>query len=193
VRPKVMAFAGSARRDSFNKKLVRVAVRGVESAGVECSYVDLADHRLPVYDGDLEAKEGQPAAAARLRELLHGHQAFLISTPEYNGAIPPLLKNTIDWATRSPEANPDLTPFQGKIGALMSASPGPLGGMRALADTRVLLTNLGVSVLSDSFSLRKAYAAFDDAGQLSNEGQAQLAEGLGRKLAEWLLALKAQP
>jgi NAD(P)H-dependent FMN reductase len=187
LTPKIIAFAGSARRGSFNQRLVRVAAGGAETAGVPCTLIDLADFRLPIYDQDLEAAEGLPDAAVRLRELFLEHQGLLISTAEYNGSITPLLKNTIDWITRSPEASPDLSAFQGKLAALMSASPGPLGGLRAFSVVRPLLANVGVTVLSDQVTLRAAHEAFDAEGKLLETRQAQRVEALGRKLADWLL------
>ena len=187
MTPKIIAFAGSARRGSFNQRLVRVAAGGAEVAGVRCTLIDLADFRLPIYDQDLEAAEGLPDAAVRLRELFLEHQGLLISTAEYNGSITPLLKNTIDWITRSPEASPDLSAFQGKLAALMSASPGPLGGLRAFSVVRPLLANVGVTVLSDQVTLRAAHEAFDAEGKLLEARQAQRVEALGRKLADWLL------
>ena len=187
MTPTIIAFAGSARRGSFNQRLVRVAAGGAEAAGVRCTLIDLADFRLPIFDQDLEAAEGLPDAAVRLRELFLEHQGLLISTAEYNGSITPLLKNTIDWITRSPEASPDLSAFQGKLAALMSASPGPLGGLRAFSVVRPLLANVGVTVLSDQVTLRAAHEAFDAEGKLLEARQAQRVEALGRKLADWLL------
>jgi NAD(P)H-dependent FMN reductase len=187
--PRILAFAGSARRDSFNKRLVRAAVRGAEAAGVACTCIDLRDYPMPLYDGDLEAESGPPEAAARLRQALLDHEGLLISSPEYNGSISPLLKNCIDWASRSPKATPDLSPYQGKVAALMAASPGPLGGLRGLRIARELLANIGVTVLPGQMTLRRAAEAFDSDGELADAGQRGQAEGLGRTLAEWLLRL----
>jgi chromate reductase, NAD(P)H dehydrogenase (quinone) len=99
-RPKVLAFAGSTRRDSWNKKLLAVAVAETERAGAEVTVLDLRDLALPLYDGDLEAEEGLPAGALRLKELMKSHDGFLIASPEYNSSISAVLKNAIDWASR---------------------------------------------------------------------------------------------
>lgn len=187
--PRVLAFAGSARAESLNKKLVRIACHGVESAGVDCTLVDLRDHPLPLFDADLEAAEGLPAAAARLRDLFTGHQGLLIASPEYNSSISPLLKNTIDWVSRSPQATQDLSGFQGKVAALLAASPGPLGGLRGLTVLRSLLGNVGVTVLPGQLTLRNAAGAFGSGGELLEERQAERARGLGRELADLLLKL----
>ena len=180
--PRIFAFAGSARQASFNKLLVKIAVAGAEAAGAGCTLVDLRDYPLPLYDADLEAAEGLPANAARLRELFVSHQGLLIASPEYNSSISPLLKNTIDWVTRSPEATGDLSGFQGKLAGIMAASPGPLGGLRGLAVLRSLLGNIGCTVLADQVTIRQAAQAFDAGGQ-----QQARVEALGRTLAEWVL------
>lgn len=183
---KILAFAGSARSDSFNKRLVRVAVAGVEAAGVECTLIDLRDYPMPIYDGDLEAESGLPEHATRLRELLKTHHGLLIASPEYNSSISALLKNTIDWCSRSSEATPDLSGFSGKIAALLAASPGPLGGMRGLNTVRSILTNIGVTVLAEQVLLRGAMQAFGEDGELSDERKRKETEALGRTLAEWV-------
>lgn len=148
--------------------------------------IDLRDLPMPIYDGDLEAADGLPGNAVRLREHLAACDGLLIATPEYNGSIPPLLKNAIDWSTRHPEARPDLSGFQGKVAGLLAASPGPLGGMRSAAVVRQLLNNLGCTVLAEQLLLRKAFEAFDDAGRLKDESWQQRAEGLGAAVAGWL-------
>jgi chromate reductase len=186
LTPRILAFAGSTRRGSFNQRLVRAAARGAEAAGVGCSVIDLAEHALPLYNGDLEATGGLPDAALRLRGLFLDHQALLIATPEYNGSIPPLLKNTLDWISRSPEASPDLSPFSGKLAALLAASPGPLGGLRGLSVVREVLANLGVTVLPEQVTLRRAHAAFDAVGELVEANHREAAETLGRTLAGWV-------
>lgn len=189
--PKVLAFAGSARAASFNKRLVRIAAAGVEAAGLECTVLDLRDYPLPIYDGDLEAAEGLPESATRLRELFATHQGLLIAAPEYNSSITPLLKNTIDWVTRSPERAADLSGFEGKVAALLAASPGALGGLRGLVVLRSLLGNVGVTVLPGQVTVRQAHEAFDDDGWLRDERQAAKATALGRELADTLRKLHA--
>jgi len=181
--PRVLALAGSAREASFNKRLIRIAARCVEEAGVGCTVIDLRDYPIPLYDGDLEAAEGLPAAAVALRQQFDAHAGFLIAAPEYNGSITPLLVNTIDWLSRSPQAAPDLRCYTGKVAALLSASPGPLGGMRGLNVVRNLLTNVGVTVIAPQVTIRKAADAFDAAGELVAEHDADNVADLARKFA----------
>ena len=185
--PQILALAGSARRASYNKLLVKIAVRGAEAAGVPCTLIDLRDYPLPIYDGDLEADEGLPSNAAKLKELFGDHQGLLIASPEYNSSISPLLKNTIDWVSRSPEASADLSGFKGKVAGIMAASPGPLGGLRGLVVLRLLLGNIGCTVLANQVTIRQAAQAFDADGQLVDPKQQAGVEALGRTLAEWVV------
>ena len=159
--PKILAFSGSIRRDSLNRKLIQSAVDATRAAGGEVTLIDLADYPLPIYNGDLEDKEGLPDNALRLKALFKEHDALLISSPEYNSSIPALLKNTIDWVTREWQGESGLVPYQNKVAAIMGASPGSLGGMRMLPHLRQILNALGVLVLPGQFSLANAETAFD--------------------------------
>lgn len=187
--PRILAFAASTRTASFNRRILPIAVSGAEAAGVACTVVDLRDHPLPIYDADLERDQGQPEAAQRLRDLFASHEGLLIASPEYNGFVSPLLKNTLDWVSRSPEARPDLAPFQGKVAAIMAASPGPLGGIRGLALLRQLLSNLGVTTLAAQVAIREAHGRFDERGELRDEALRKWVESLGTALAGWLRRL----
>ena len=96
--PKILALSGSIRRDSWNRKLIQAAVDAARAAGGDVTLIDLADYPLPLYNGDLEDRDGLPDNALRLKALFKQHDALLIASPEYNSSIPPLLKNTLDWA-----------------------------------------------------------------------------------------------
>lgn len=111
---KILAFAGSARQDSYNKKLVKIAVEGAKAAGAEVTYLDFGNLPLPLYDEDLEASEGLPENVLKLKAMMKAHQGFLIACPEYNSSITPLLKNAIDWASRSEPDEPPLMCFKEK-------------------------------------------------------------------------------
>lgn len=159
--PKILALSGSTRRDSFNRKLVGVAVDAARAAGGDVTLIDLADYPLPLYDGELEDRDGLPDNALRLKALFKDHDALLISSPEYNSSMPPLLKNAIDWVSREWQGESGLVPYQNKVAAIMAASPGALGGMRMLPHLRQVLNTLGVLVLPGQFSLAHADEAFD--------------------------------
>ncbi|NJL38573.1 MAG: NAD(P)H-dependent oxidoreductase [Leptolyngbyaceae cyanobacterium SM1_4_3] len=179
---KILAFAGSARRDSFNKKLVKIATEGARAAGAEVTYLDFRDLPLPLYDEDLEEAKGLPDNALRLKALMKVHQGFLIACPEYNSSITPLLKNAIDWASRPEPGEPSLVCFKEKVAVLMSASPGALGGLRGLVHVRSILSNIGVLVLPDQKAIGNADRAFDENGNLKDESQQASILQLGNKL-----------
>ncbi|MGK2953381.1 MAG: NADPH-dependent FMN reductase [Thiobacillus sp.] len=159
--PKILAFSGSIRRDSWNRKLIQSAVDATLAAGGDVTLIDLADYPMPLYDGDLEDRDGLPDNALRLKALFKEHDALLISSPEYNSSIPPLLKNTIDWVSREWQSESGLVPYQNKVAAILAASPGQFGGMRMLPHLRQILNTLGVLVLPGQISLSHADTAFD--------------------------------
>lgn len=170
----ILAFAGSARRDSVNKKLLQAAATLARQAGAEVTVIDLADFEMPLYHGDLEDAQGLPDSVKRLKSLLRKHDRFLIASPEYNSSLTPLLKNTIDWCSRTEaDGEPALECFQGKIAGLISASPGALGGLRSLRHVREILGNIGVFVVPAQYALANAYEAFDPAGSLTRESARQ--------------------
>ena len=185
---KILAFAGSTRSASYNKLLVRIAAEGARAAQADVEVIDLRDFPLPLYDGDLEEKEGLPDAAKKLKARLLEAQGLLISAPEYNSSITGVLKNAIDWASRTEtEDEKTLACFQGKAAALLSTSPGGFGGMRGLVHLRSILGSIGVIVLPDQISISSAHEAFDSAGQLKNERKRDQVLALGRGLAEFLI------
>ena len=188
-KPKVLAFAGSARADSFNKKLVKAAVKGAEAAGADVTLIDLRDYPMPLMDQDMEAKEGLPANAEKLKELFLAHQGLLISCPEYNSSMTPLLKNTIDWVSRSVPGETALACFTGKAAALTSASPGALGGLRGLVHVRAILGNIGVLVLPRQIAVSKAHEAFGPDGSLKDPKQQSAIDQLSAELVKVLKKL----
>jgi|SRR5262245_54532687 len=188
--PKILAFAGSTRAESFNKKLVRVAVEGARTAGAEVTLIDLRDYPLPLYDGDLEAAQGLPEKARDLKAVFLAHDGLLLSCPEYNSSITAVLKNTIDWVSRPVPNEPPLAAFTGKIASLMSASPGALGGLRGLVHVRAILGNIGVIVLPEQVAVSRAGDAFDEQGRLKEAKQQAAILNLGKGLANFLSKLK---
>ena len=162
--PRILAFSGSARRGSLNKKLLAVAVEAARAGGAEVTLIDFKEMPIPLYDGDLEDAEGIPANAQTLIELITQHAGLLIASPEYNSQITALLKNAIDWCTRA-----DENPLQGKVAAIVSASPGMFGGIRSQTLLRQLLTHLGCHVVPVQCVLPHADKAFDENGALKEE------------------------
>jgi len=184
-QPHILAFAGSLRAGSYNKKLVRCAASAAEAGGAKVTVIDLDDYPLPLFDEDLEAK-GTPENATKLKELMKSADGFLIASPEYNSSLSAALKNTIDWASRKADGEPPLAAFAGKAAVIMAASPGGLGGLRGLVHLRAILGNIQVIVLPQQYALSKANEAFDDQDQLKDGKTAETIGGLGRRLAEFL-------
>ncbi|ARV57819.1 NADPH-dependent FMN reductase [Nostocales cyanobacterium HT-58-2] len=191
MTPKILAFAGSTRTDSYNKKLVKIAADGAIAAGAEVTYVDLRDIPMPLFDEDLEAQEGLPPNARKLKDLMLVHQGFLIASPEYNSSIPGVLKNAIDWVSRPAPDEAPLACFVDKVAAIMSASPGGLGGLRGLVHLRAILGNIQVIVLPNQIAVPKAYEAFHSDGTLKDAKQQVAVEQLGSKLATVVAKLNA--
>jgi NAD(P)H-dependent FMN reductase len=154
---KVLVFAASLRAGSLNRKLATLAGQIVGRNGASVDVASMRDFDVPLYDGDLEAAQGIPAGAQELRRRLTENDAFILASPEYNGSMPGVLKNLIDWASRfRPQ------PFDGRHGLLLSASPSLAGGNRGLWSLRIPLEHLGARIFPDMFSLAMAHKAFGD-------------------------------
>jgi len=186
--PRILAFSGSARGGSLNRRVLNHAIHGAREAGAEVTLLELGELPLPLYDGDLEASEGLPANVVRIKSLFASHGGLLIASPEYNSSISPLLKNVIDWVSRSGPGEAPLASFRGKTAALLSASPGHYGGLRGLYHLREILQNIGVTVLPDPHvvALPKAHEALDTEGAMTHGRHREQVEGVGRRLAEAL-------
>lgn len=186
---RILAFAGSLRSSSFNKKLVRIAAEGARAAGAEITEIDLHDIQMPLYDGDIEREHGLPPNAKLFKQLLVDHKGMLISSPEYNTAITAVLKNAIDWASRQEAGEPPLTAFRGKVGGVMSASPGNLGGVRSLAMLRAILAHLGVIIVPTQLGIARANEAFDANGNLIDARQSETIRSIGAEVVTFIRKL----
>jgi len=166
----ILFISGSTRKDSFNTKLVKFSYNYAISIGIKSELVDLANYDIPMYQGDLESENGLPQDVKKLKELFYNSRGLFISTPEYNGFFPPLLKNTIDWLSRSEvEDEEPLKVFKGKVAMIVATSLGKLGGIRALQHLRVLLNNVGINVLPNEIGIPLAMKNFDKDGNLVDE------------------------
>jgi chromate reductase, NAD(P)H dehydrogenase (quinone) len=186
---RILAFSGSTRSESFNKKLVRIATDAAREAGGAVTLIDLRDYPLPLYDGDLEQREGLPANARALKDIFLAHNGLLISSPEYNSSITAVLKNTIDWVSRPAPNEAPLGCFTDKLAALVSASPGALGGLRGLVHLRSILGNIGVCVLPDQVAILKAHEQFQPDRSLKDAKLLASVKKLAAKLVTLLKKL----
>jgi chromate reductase, NAD(P)H dehydrogenase (quinone) len=167
---KILAFCGSSRRDSVNRKLLEIAASGARNDGAEVTFITLADYPLPIYDAELESTHGVPERARALQEMFARHDALLVASPEHNGGYTALLKNMLDWVSRpTATGSPGQTLFAGKVAAVVSASPGPMGGIRAMLGMRGVLERLGAILIPQGFSLGLAHQAFTEGGGLTDE------------------------
>jgi chromate reductase, NAD(P)H dehydrogenase (quinone) len=185
INPRILAFAGSARKESFNKKLIRIAGEGARRAGGDVTLIDLADFPLPLFDQDLEA-QGFPGNAKKLKELFLSHQGLLLSCPEYNSSMTPLLKNTLDWVSRLLPGEKPLACFAGKVAGLVSASPGALGGLRGLVPVRAMLGNIQVLVIPEQAAVSGAHEAFQVNGSLKDAKLQTMVENVGAGVVKLL-------
>jgi NAD(P)H-dependent FMN reductase len=188
---KVLAFAGSLRKGSYNKQLARVAARFARDASAEVTELDLADYPMPIFDEDLETRDGVHPTAMKLKKLFREHDAFLIASPEYNSSVSAALKNLIDWLSRPVDGEPPLACFKGKTAALFAASPGALGGLRGLVHLRAILGNIGVLLLADQLAVGKANEAFAADGSLTNPKQAAMVKAIVDDLVRVATAVRA--
>jgi chromate reductase, NAD(P)H dehydrogenase (quinone) len=173
---KILALSGSSRHGSLNQKLLDQAVVGARAAGAEVTVVRLSDFDLPIYDADFEAEHGLPKGAMALKALLVTHQGLLIATPEHNGGYTALLKNALDWMSRPNGFS------AGKVAALLSASPGLLGGVKSQLSLQIVLAKLGVHVIPDSFALGAAHQAFDAQRRLRDVNVEKAVRNVGAAL-----------
>lgn len=185
VDAKLLFLAGSIRTGSHNRRLAELGAEIARVNGIAATLADLKDYPMPLYDGDLEANQGPPEAAVRLKALLGEHLGIFIIAPEYNASITPLLKNTLDWVSRVRSQNEaPLQVFRTRVFALGSASPGGFGGMRGLITLRQSLAlGLGCLVLPEQISVSRAHDAFEDNGHLKDKGLMETYKAIIQKLA----------
>lgn len=165
---KILAFAGSTRQDSLNKKLLNEAAETARKLGSTVTVIDLRDFPMPFYDEDFEREHGMPENVKKFRKLMIQSDAIMIASPEYNGSISAVLKNLIDWTSRSENGKPSREAFLDKKFALMSTSPGGGGGARGLGHLSVIIENIGGSVLKEQVVVPNGYSAFNAQGMLVN-------------------------
>ena len=182
---KILVIPGSLRTGSLNAKLAATIAVELAQAGAEVTRISLADFPLPIYDGDLQAKSGMPKHAVNLKRMIGAHHGVLIVTPEYNSSVPALLKNTIDWVSRVQDAGESRGQvFRERAFAIAAASGGRLGGTRALAALRLILSACHASVIPNQFALSFADQAYDEMDRLKLAADIEALKALVRQLID---------
>jgi chromate reductase len=182
---KILVIPGSLRTGSLNAKLAAAAAHQFAQAGADVTRISLDDFPLPLYDADLQTKSGVPKNAVNLKRMIGGHHGVLIVTPEYNSSVPPLVKNTIDWVTRVQdvqEARGQV--FRERAFAIAAASESRLGGVRALAALRLVLTACHATVIPNQLALPFASEAYDDMDRLKHPADIEALGALVRQLID---------
>src|SRR5215470_11364600 len=180
---KILVIPGSLRTGSLNAKLAATIALELVTAGAEVTRISLSDFSLPIYDGDLQARSGVPKNAVNLKRMIGAHHGVLIVTPEYNSSVPALVKNTIDWVSRvqdPQEARGQV--FRDRAFAIAAASGGRLGGARALAALRLILTACHAPVVPNQLALSFAEAAYDDKDRLKHASDIEAMGAMVRQL-----------
>lgn len=169
---RILGISGSLRQASFNTALLRAAQR-LQGEHIELEVVTL--HGIPLYDGDVEARQGIPEAVATLKQKVAASHGVLMASPEYNNSVPGVLKNAIDWLSRPPDDIKRL--FTGRPWAVIGASAGGFGTILAQNAWLGVLRHLGAHIWTgDRLLVSKAAQAFDAQGQLTDAKVVQQVE-----------------
>lgn len=175
---RVLGMAGSLRRASYNRALLRAAIEAAPEE-IEVEVFDLSP--VPLYNGDIEA-EGDPEAVARLKEAIRSADLVLIATPEYNQGLPGVTKNAVDWGSRPPKPQA----WDGKPVAIMGATPGRLGTVGAQRNLRESLSHLSALVMPQPrVFVQRAGDVFDGERNLTDDGTRELLESFMSAAADW--------
>ncbi|MBX3596633.1 MAG: NAD(P)H-dependent oxidoreductase [Rhizobiaceae bacterium] len=175
--PRILLFAGSIRTGAYSGKVAAAAQKELALQGAEVTRISLGDYPLPIMNQDLETEEGVPENAIKLARLFASHDAVMICTPEYNGSIPPLLKNAIDWISRAKENGKPIRAFSGRIGCICCSSNGHFAGIRSASHLRQVLAHIQMDVIASQVSVPNAGEAFDQNGDFKEE---RLRNGMNR-------------
>ena len=180
---KILVIPGSLRTGSLNARLAATAAAELVRAEAEVTRLSLADFPLPIYDGDLETKSGVPKHAVNLKRMIGSHDGVLMITPEYNSSVPALLKNTIDWISRVQDTHETRGQvFRDRPFAIAAASAGRLGGTRALAALRLILSACHAPVVPNQLALSFANEAYDEMDRLKHPADVEAMQAMVRQL-----------
>ena len=190
--PKILAFAGSTRKESFNKRLAKIALLAADKAGAETTFIDLHDYDMPLYSEDLLAEHGMPDGVIAFKEMLKNHNGFLITSPEYNGSLTGTLKNAIDWGTVKADGEERMACWNGKIAGLLSTSPGGLGGIRGLHHLRTILAGIGTFVLPNHLAVGNSTTNLQNDTHITDEKLQQQVDTLATEIVRVVRGLHTE-
>jgi NAD(P)H-dependent FMN reductase len=184
--PKILVLPGSTRTGSHNVKLAALAAKELTLLDVDVTRISLADYPLPIYEADFDSREGPPANAVKLKQMIMAHHGVFIASPEYSASVTPMLKNAIDWVSRVRErGDPTYAAFKGRVFAISSASPGRAGGLRSLMALRQILElGCGALVIPEQVAIQRADYAFDEMDNIADTGTANLFRAQLERLVE---------
>lgn len=184
---KIIAFAGSLRKESFNHVLANAVAKDALLAGAEVEVISLSDYDIPLFNEDLE-KEGPIAGVEALKDKIREANGLIVASPEYNGSVSGVLKNALDWISRT--APDTVSAFANTSVALVATSPGGLGGIRGLAHARDVFVGMGALVLSEQMVVGNAYQAFNPQGELIDQNTASQLNSIATNLVNTAAKLK---
>lgn len=165
--PKIGFICGSLREGSINKKLETALRKRVKAAGASSSVIDLGKYDLPLYHGDQETPSDVKKLINRIKKL----DGVIVVSPEYNGGLPPVLKNMIDWTSTVSTDH-----FTGPVYGISSCTPGPMSGIMCMRQINYILMRVGAEVLPTQVGVGNASKAFDGKGHLIAQPSSTLAD-----------------
>lgn len=173
--PKIAFICASLREGSINKTLEKALIKRFKAAGAKTSSIDLGKYEMPIFHGDLET----PPTVKKLITRLKGFDGIVVISPEYNGCLPPLLKNTIDWTST---ISTDY--IKTAVWGLASCTPGPMSGIMCMRQMQFILTRLGGDVLPQQVGCGHASKAFNGRGDLVAEPATTFADNMRDMMLE---------
>lgn len=165
--PRIGFLCGSLRKGSINQQLSKALQKKVKTAGANTGEINLATYDLPLYHGDLKT----PAGVKKLISRMKGFNGIIIISPEYNGGLPPVLKNAIDWTSTV-----EMGHISGKVFGIASCTPGPMSGIMVMRQIQFIMMRLGADLVSAQAGCGFADKAFDAKGHLVAEPSSGLAD-----------------
>lgn len=169
---KIALISGSIRTGSINTQLIHAMAARMQLAGLSATIIDLKDYEMPIYNGDFEAKHGAPKTTVALAKLMRGHDGIFACSPEYNGSLSPLFKNTFDWLTRIENRDHLHTP----VWVIGAAASGPMAGVMVMRQLQYILNRLQCELVPMQMGVGASASAFKEGGGFAREADIERAD-----------------